>query len=65
VFVQGDPAGPESTLVNSARAIFASDHLYMIGESLNPVPPPGGGRNNDFSATRFVIPLFNVDFEAF
>ena len=63
LFLQADIEGPESAIVVANRVLMDGDHLYMIGSSVNPTPLPGGGRNNDFAATRYLIPLFSDGFD--
>lgn len=63
LFLQADIEGPESAIVVANRLLMDGDHLYMIGSSVSPTPLPGGGRNNDFAATRYLMPLFSDGFD--
>lgn len=62
-FVQADPNGPESAILQSERQRLHGDHLYLFGSIVSPTPLPGGLRNVDFAATRYIVPLFADDFE--
>jgi uncharacterized delta-60 repeat protein len=64
LFVQTDPDGPESGVLDAQRMVLDGDYMYMIGSIVSPVLLPGSIRNYDFAAARYVIPLFSDGFDA-
>jgi hypothetical protein len=63
LFLQTDPDAEESAVLTSQRLLLSGDYMVMVGTIISPILEPGGGRNYDFGATRYVLPLFADDFE--
>ncbi|MGN6520588.1 MAG: hypothetical protein ACTHK2_14285 [Dokdonella sp.] len=65
VFRQAAPAAPEDGIVSPAphSLLLAGDYLYFVGSIPVGAPLPDFSRNTAFAATRYVLPLFNDDFD--
>jgi len=63
LFLQADPDAEESAVLISQRLLLSGDYMVMVGSIISPILQPGGVRNYDFGATRYVLPLFSDDFE--
>lgn len=58
LFLQADPEGSTSEILDSQHMELVGDYMYMIGSIQSPVT-----NNIDFGAARFALPLFSDDFE--